>query len=79
MANTIPDDLMPAFKEDVYAFNSLTSYANGGVELIPCLITLVAAMHQRHLVMVDQLKRCRDGQKPYWAGDGWMPPEEGAR
>lgn len=77
--NTIPDDLLVPYQNDVYVHAAMTKYLAGGSSLVEALVPLVAAMHSRHQVMIRQLENCRAGQKPYWAGDNWMPAEEGER
>lgn len=79
MANDLPDDLVKAYRDDIFAHNALEPYVRDGVPLVECLIAAVKAMHERSMVVIDQLDRCRRDKKPYWAGDKWTPPEEGSR
>lgn len=79
MANTLPDDLIEAYRNDLFVYNALQPYVHGNVDLVTCLVVAAAAMYGRHKTMIEQLARCHAEKKPYWAGDSWMPPAEGER
>jgi hypothetical protein len=79
MPNELPDDLIKAYRDDIYVHNALERYVVDGAPLVDCLIAAVKVMHERSMVLIDQLDRCRRDKKPYWAGDNWTPPEEGQR
>lgn len=79
MAHDLPDDLLKAYRDNVFAHNALEPYVRDGVDLVVCLVAAVKAMHEQHLVIIDQLDRAHRSNKPLWAGDNWQPSEEGRR